>query len=40
MARSDPAANWAKWDRPSTRAEFAVALWQALNSYWGVDRVP
>ncbi len=28
------------WDRPSTRAWFARALWQALNSYWSVDRVP
>ncbi|CAA9589338.1 MAG: hypothetical protein AVDCRST_MAG88-4557, partial [uncultured Thermomicrobiales bacterium] len=37
---TNPAANWDNWARPSTRAEFAVALWQALNSYWGVDRVP
>jgi hypothetical protein len=30
------AAAWANWDRPSTRAWFALAEWQALNSYFGV----
>ena len=28
------------WDQPSTREWFAEALWRALNSYFGVDRVP
>jgi len=33
-------APFAAWDRPSTRAWFARALWQALQSYYGPDRVP
>lgn len=28
-------ANWDTWDRPASRAWFARALWQALNSYFG-----
>ena len=32
-------ANWDGWNRPSTRAWFAEALWRALDSHWGVDRV-
>jgi hypothetical protein len=36
---TDPAADWASWDSPATRAWFALAEWQALDSYWGVDRV-
>ena len=28
------------WDQPSSRAYFAFALWQALDSYFKVDRVP
>ncbi len=32
--------NFANWDQASTRAWFARTLWQALNSYWSVDRVP
>ena len=36
---TDPAAGWAGWDQPSTRGWFALAEWQALDSYWGVDRV-
>ena len=28
------------WDQPATRGWFTRALWQALNSYFGVDRVP
>lgn len=28
------------WDQPSSRAYFAFALWQALDSYFSVDRVP
>jgi VCBS repeat-containing protein len=35
-----PAAAWAEWDRPSTRAWFAGALWQALNAHFGQDLVP
>jgi hypothetical protein len=37
---SDPAAAWPAWDQPSTRGWFAQALWQALDSYWAVDRLP
>ncbi len=29
----------AAWDRPATRGWFSAALWQALDSYWGVDRM-
>ena len=36
---TDPTANWGGWDTPATRAWFALAEWQALDSYWGVDRV-
>ncbi len=28
------------WDQASSRAYFAFALWQALDSYFSVDRVP
>ena len=35
-----PGAPWAGWDRPSTRAWFAVALWQALDAHFGQDLVP
>jgi len=28
------------WDQPASRGWFARALYQALNSYFGVDRVP
>ena len=28
------------WDQPAPRGWFSRALWQALNSYFGVDRVP
>jgi hypothetical protein len=28
------------WNQPATRAWFARALWAALQSYWGIDRVP
>jgi hypothetical protein len=28
------------WDRAATRGWFAAALWQALDRYWSVDRVP
>lgn len=28
------------WNQPSTREWFAEALWRALNSHFGVDRVP
>jgi hypothetical protein len=30
----------ANWNGQASRGWFAMALWQALNSYWGVDRVP
>ena len=36
---TNPAAPWQAWDQPSTRGWFAQALWQALNSHFGVDRV-
>jgi hypothetical protein len=36
---TDPTASWGGWDTPATRAWFALAEWQALDSYWGVDRV-
>ncbi|CAA9584952.1 MAG: hypothetical protein AVDCRST_MAG88-3805, partial [uncultured Thermomicrobiales bacterium] len=32
--------HWAGWDQPASRAWFAFAQWQALDSYFGVDRVP
>ncbi|HEY8602683.1 MAG TPA: choice-of-anchor Q domain-containing protein [Thermomicrobiales bacterium] len=32
--------DFAGWDQPSSRAYFAFALWQALDSYFSVDRVP
>src|SRR3712207_1082947 len=35
-----PAATWAAWASPATRGWFALAQWQALDSYWGVDRMP
>jgi uncharacterized repeat protein (TIGR02543 family) len=31
---------WGNWDRPSSRSWFAQALWQALDSHFGQDRVP
>jgi hypothetical protein len=37
---TDPTTTWGGWDTPSTRGWFALAEWQALDSYWGVDRVP
>jgi hypothetical protein len=37
---TDPRAAWAAWAQPSTRAWFEGALWQALDSYFHVDRVP
>ena len=37
---TSPMATWSTWDRPSTRAWFALAEWQALSSYFGVDRLP
>ena len=35
-----PAGNFGLWDQPSPRGWFARALWQALNSYFSVDRIP
>jgi hypothetical protein len=32
--------DWPDWDAPSTRGWFAEALWRAIDSYFGVDRVP
>ena len=34
------AGSWATWDTASSRAWFATALWQALDSYYNVDRTP
>ncbi len=34
----DTAASWAAWTDPATRGWFARAEWQALNSYFSVDR--
>ena len=31
---------WAGWNAPATRGWFAEALWQALDRYFAVDRVP
>jgi hypothetical protein len=31
---TNPDANWDTWDQPATRAWFALALWQALDSYF------
>jgi len=31
---------WSRWNQPSSRAWFAQALWAALDSHFGVDRVP
>ena len=35
-----PTEPWAAWDWHATRGWFAQALWQALDSYFGDDRVP
>jgi hypothetical protein len=35
-----PNANWAEWNQPATRAWFAEALWQALNSHFGGAGLP
>ncbi|MGN6755929.1 MAG: InlB B-repeat-containing protein [Thermomicrobiales bacterium] len=35
-----PEQPWLPWAEPATRGWFALALWQALDSYFGVDRVP
>jgi uncharacterized repeat protein (TIGR02543 family) len=35
-----PGQPWAGWDQPSTRVWFAMALWQALNSYFGASMLP
>ena len=35
---SDVAAPFAGWDAPASRAWFAFALWQAVDSYFSVDR--
>jgi hypothetical protein len=37
---TDPHALWDGWDQPATRGWFALAEWQALNSYFVIDRVP
>jgi hypothetical protein len=37
---TDPAQPWATWSEPSTRGWFAQALWQALDGYFKVDRLP
>jgi hypothetical protein len=31
---------WDRFDKASNRAWFAEALWRALDSYFGLDRVP
>ena len=36
---TDP-AGWGGWAQPSTRGWFALAQWQALDRYFGVDHVP
>jgi hypothetical protein len=33
-------AEFGGWDQSSSRAYFTFALWQALDSFWGIDRVP
>ncbi len=35
-----PTQPWATWSAPATRGWFAEALWQAIDRYFGVDRVP
>ena len=35
----DTTAAWGGWNQPASRAWFAQALWQALNSYFAADRV-
>jgi len=35
-----PGASWADWDTPGSRGWFALILWQALDAYYSVDRVP
>jgi hypothetical protein len=37
---TEPAAGWGGWAQPATRGWFALAQWQALDSHFGVDRVP
>jgi alpha-tubulin suppressor-like RCC1 family protein len=32
--------DWVGYDQPATRGWFAEAEWRALNSYFGLDRVP
>lgn len=36
---SDPTASFIGWDQPASRAWFSFVLWQALDSYFGVDQV-
>jgi hypothetical protein len=36
----NPTGPFAGWDQPASRAWFAFALWQALDSHFSVDRVP
>ena len=36
----DVTGNFAGWDAASSRAYFSFVLWQALDSYFRVDRVP
>src|SRR4051794_31772308 len=35
----DPHGPFVDYDQPSTRGWFALALWQALDSYWDVRTV-
>jgi hypothetical protein len=36
----DPHGPFVDYDQPSTRGWFALALWQALDSYWNTNAVP
>ena len=40
QARGGVPAPPASWNAQATRGWFAMALWQALDSHWGIDRVP
>ncbi|HEY8598297.1 MAG TPA: S-layer homology domain-containing protein [Thermomicrobiales bacterium] len=33
-------AAWGVWDQPANRGWFAEVEWRALNSYFGLDRIP
>lgn len=37
---TNPTSSWSNWNQPAPRSWFALAQWQAINSFFSVDRVP